>query len=318
MYELISIVVPVYNVENYLENCIESIRKQNYPNFELILVDDGSRDRSVQICDSYAKLDSRIKVFHNENRGANASRKFGVSVAKGNWIMFVDSDDTITVDCISLLYRHKDKADVIVGSINLNGRRKFHHQVTGILNKQQYVEALLLNRTSVGPVAKLFKKHVFNFSIWNENKKITNNEDLMMLIFVASQAENIFIDNSAICYNYIFRMGSATSNRPPLSMWLLLFSIIENAIMPLFNNQVPSFFYLYCLHRLYDCVVLKGIKVDVKSNEISHIATKCSTFNLSMSDSYMLQVLKSKTLQGLSYRLFMLKVYLKRLIVKFV
>ena len=302
MDELVSIVVPVYNVENYLHRCIQSILAQTYSNFELILVDDGSKDTSGLICDEYAKQDKRITVFHNENMGANSSRKFGVSVAKGTWIMFVDSDDIVTANCIELLYKHHDKADVIVGTLQLNGKRFFNHQVSGILNKQQYIEALLLNKTSVGPVAKLYKKQIFDFSIWVDNSNITNNEDLMMLIFVASRSNSVFIDNAALCYNYLFREGSATSRKPPLSMWLLLFSIIESTIKPLFNNQTPTFFYLYCLHRLYDCVVLNGIPIDYKSSkEINHILSQCKNKQLTQHDYFLTIVISSHFLQKCCY-----------------
>ena len=100
---IISIIIPVYNVQNFLPRCVDSILAQSFKNFELILVDDGSTDTSGFICDEYAHKDSRIRVFHNENCGAAAARKFGVSQAMGQWIEFVDSDDSITPDSIEKL-----------------------------------------------------------------------------------------------------------------------------------------------------------------------------------------------------------------------
>lgn len=104
----ISVIVPVYNVEKYLPKCIESILAQTYTNFELLLIDDGSPDRSGAICDEYAKRDSRIRVFHKENGGVSSSRNMGLDYSYGEWITFVDSDDTIDnatlqkgYDCIS-------------------------------------------------------------------------------------------------------------------------------------------------------------------------------------------------------------------------
>lgn len=101
----ISIVVPVYNVEHYLPKCIESIINQTYQNLEIILVDDGSTDRSGFICDQYAALDSRIKVVHKENGGLSDARNAGIDIAAGDFLGFVDSDDWIDEDMYELLYQ---------------------------------------------------------------------------------------------------------------------------------------------------------------------------------------------------------------------
>lgn len=90
---LISVIVPVYNVEKYLPRCIDSIIDQTFKNFELLLIDDGSKDKSGEICDEYAKRDNRIKVFHKENGGVSSARNVGLDSAKGEWIIFCDSDD---------------------------------------------------------------------------------------------------------------------------------------------------------------------------------------------------------------------------------
>ena len=92
---LISVIVPVYKVERYIEKCVASILEQTFQNFELILVEDGSPDRSGEICDMLAKRDSRIRVIHKENGGAATARNAGLDVAKGDYIAFVDGDDSI-------------------------------------------------------------------------------------------------------------------------------------------------------------------------------------------------------------------------------
>ena len=93
---VISIIIPVYNVEKWLNKCIDSILVQSYKNFEIILVNDGSTDKSGDICDKYSKEDNRIKVFHNKNKGLSYSRNFGVKNSNGKYVMFVDSDDFIS------------------------------------------------------------------------------------------------------------------------------------------------------------------------------------------------------------------------------
>ena len=100
---LVSVIVPVYNVEQYLPKCIESITSQTYKNLEIILIDDGSTDSSGKICDEEEKEDSRIKVFHKENGGLSDARNYGLDRAKGNWITFIDSDDFVTEDYVNYL-----------------------------------------------------------------------------------------------------------------------------------------------------------------------------------------------------------------------
>ena len=98
--ELISIIVPVYNVEKYLKKCVDSIVNQTYKNLEIILVDDGATDSSGEICDELEKLDNRIKVYHKENGGLSDARNYGVARATGSYIGFVDSDDYIDAEMI--------------------------------------------------------------------------------------------------------------------------------------------------------------------------------------------------------------------------
>ena len=102
---LISVIVPVYNVERYLDKCIESICAQSFTDTEVILVDDGATDSSGAICDAWAERDARIRVIHKENGGLSDARNAGIDVASGEWYMFVDSDDTITPDTLERLYR---------------------------------------------------------------------------------------------------------------------------------------------------------------------------------------------------------------------
>lgn len=101
---LISVIVPVYKVEDYLERCVESIRNQTYPNLEIILVDDGSPDNSGAMCDAYAREDSRIRVIHKINGGLSSARNAGLTIAKGDYIGFVDSDDWVEPDMYETMY----------------------------------------------------------------------------------------------------------------------------------------------------------------------------------------------------------------------
>ncbi len=103
--ELISVIVPVYNVERYLEKCVESVCRQTYKNLEIILVDDGSTDRSGEICDALSKTDARIKVIKKENGGLSDARNAGMEIASGKWWIFVDSDDYIAPNTVETMLR---------------------------------------------------------------------------------------------------------------------------------------------------------------------------------------------------------------------
>ena len=110
----VSVIVPVYNVEKYIGRCIESILAQTFTDFELILVDDGSPDKSGTICDEYAKIDSRVRVIHKENGGVSSARNKGLDEARGEWIVFVDSDDWVEEEYLSVFFVHDTRKDGLV------------------------------------------------------------------------------------------------------------------------------------------------------------------------------------------------------------
>ena len=113
----ISVIVPVYNTEKYLQRCIDSILLQSFTDFELLLIDDGSTDSSGTICDKYAEQDSRIRVFHKANGGASSARNIGLDNAIGEWVCFVDSDDSLTRDAVEILCTNcNNGADIVIAN----------------------------------------------------------------------------------------------------------------------------------------------------------------------------------------------------------
>ena len=100
---LVSVIVPVYNVEKYLEQCVDSVLNQTYRNLEIILVDDGSQDSSREICDTYINVDSRVKVIHQENGGSSSARNAGLVCASGAYVFFLDSDDWLAYNAIEIM-----------------------------------------------------------------------------------------------------------------------------------------------------------------------------------------------------------------------
>ncbi len=128
----VAVIVPVFNVEKYLKKCLDSIVSQTYKNLEIVLVDDGSQDKSGEICDAYASRDSRIKVFHNENRGPSYARNFGIDHSCSPYILFIDSDDYLELDYIeylmNLLIRYNTKISCCDAYIDFQNKSNIWHK----------------------------------------------------------------------------------------------------------------------------------------------------------------------------------------------
>lgn len=198
----VSIIVPVYNTEKYLPRCIESILAQSFTDFELILVNDGSTDNSGKICDEYALIDSRIVVIHKENSGANNARKCGIEKSSGEWISFVDSDDTISQNALNVLYNNVfDDVDIVIGQID------GHKYDAQILTIDEYRKALLTGKYP-SPVARLIRKSLFYDNIFNIPQNITIGEDLLMNIRISFKASNNIVIIPNIIYRYQIREDS--------------------------------------------------------------------------------------------------------------
>lgn len=177
--ELISIIVPVYGVEKYLNACVDSILAQTYQNLEVILIDDDSPDRCGAICDEYARRDSRVKVIHKPNGGAASARNRGLDIAKGDYICLIDSDDWVTPDFVEKL-RHaliKAQADVSVCSFKnvfRNGEtmNPIPYPVWESMSQVQFLERFLTDWTSGMATNKMFKSVLLRDVRYAEGHKI--------------------------------------------------------------------------------------------------------------------------------------------------
>lgn len=166
----ISIIVPVYNVEQYLERCVNSLINQTYKNIEIILVDDGSPDQCPQLCDNYANSDSRIKVIHKTNGGLSDARNVGLDNATGEYIAFVDSDDWVENDFIETLCKNaeKENADISIIGCTLvwdDGRKKPGSKDKGyyVFNKEKAIKEMLIQRKFGCMVwQKMYRKQIFD------------------------------------------------------------------------------------------------------------------------------------------------------------
>ena len=201
---MISVIVPVYNTEKYLDRCVQSILAQTYSNFELLLINDGSTDSSGVICDRYAEQDSRVRVFHKENGGVSSARNLGLDNAKGEWITFVDSDDWIEYCSFDTFIKSAD-SDLIIASMCFEQSGNIGNFPT--LGKLEYKEldyilAENIDHYSVcSPCSKIFKNSIIRDSRIRFNEKICFGEDSLFVKAYLLNAHSIRCV-SDLCYHY--------------------------------------------------------------------------------------------------------------------
>ena len=213
--DLISIIIPVYKVEKYLEKCIESVLKQTYTNLQIILVDDGSPDNCGKICDEYAKKDSRIEVIHKVNGGLSYARNVGISKAKGRYIGFVDSDDYIKEDMYEILLNLIKEYDADVSICNLydviDGKEYIRNKENGIqeYSRLDILKEVLLDKNIQNYAwNKLYKKELFDEIKYPIGKKY---EDIGTTFYVFEKCNKIVVTSEPEYY-YLKRSDSLVNN----------------------------------------------------------------------------------------------------------
>lgn len=193
----VSIVVPVYNAEPYLKDCVDSILSQSNQNFELILVDDGSSDGSGVICDNFAKSYTKIKVVHQRNSGANQARWKGVQDADGEWITFVDADDTLPLSAIDdLLNMSNSNTDIVIGKMD----NRFLPDTMPLSDYR--VNCITGEKIHTGPVCKLYRRSLFVAHVFDIPNEIIMGEDFIMNVRLAFNMRQSPVFVNKIVYNY--------------------------------------------------------------------------------------------------------------------
>ena len=207
--ELVSIVVPIYNTEAYLPKCLDSLTNQTYPEIEIILVNDGSTDASLQICNNYAQQYSNITVINQTNKGVSAARNQGIKVAKGEYLTFVDSDDELCSDAIELMHRiiTDRSADIVSASMTGDVYPKMIDKVSlNMVSGLQTVQ-LALKEVSLSACAKLFRKESITGIFFTEGKKV--NED-GFFVFECYMRQLKVVETNQIVYIFSRREGSSS------------------------------------------------------------------------------------------------------------
>lgn len=215
MNNLISVIIPAYNIEKYIQKCVLSVLKQTYTNLEIIIVNDGSTDKTGAVCDELAKTDDRIKVLHQQNMGLSEARNNGIKLASGEYISLIDGDDIVKKDFLrNMADAMKDNVGVVVGGYKTVADTKkilcINKMSNSTLSGKDATIRLLTKQEDFFVIAwnKLYKRELFTKNnIWYPAKRI--HEDNLTTYKLLSKAQNVTIINSAD-YLYVKRAGSIT------------------------------------------------------------------------------------------------------------
>lgn len=262
---LISIIVPVYNVEEYIDKCINSILNQTFSDFELILVNDGSKDNCGDICDEFSKKDNRIKVIHKKNGGLSDARNAGIDLAKGDYIGFVDSDDYIENDMYEVLYNNilNYDADISICEDYICFQKyeikKSEREELYVLNTEEAIG--MAHKISPGVCNKLFKREIFEGIKFPKGRL---NEDVFIFMDILSKAKNI-IFTTIPKYYYMQRQSSITKATFDKRKWDCVEAWYKNLefVREKYPKQVKSIEYKYIgsyFHLLDQLILLDNYK----------------------------------------------------------
>lgn len=210
----ISVIVPVYKVERYLDQCVQSILSQSFSDFEIILVDDGSPDNCPAMCDAWAEKDSRIKVIHKENGGAQSAVNSGVAVAKSAYISFVDSDDWVEPDFLKILYEAATDYDADIAQCNFRrmygDKELYTYNYPFAIYNKYYIENTLIPdllndrmyQISYSRRNKIYKSTLIKSAVKYTDASVSMGEDLLLNFACLMECEKIAVLDTIPLYNY--------------------------------------------------------------------------------------------------------------------
>lgn len=243
---LISIIIPIYKVEKYLDECIRSVLDQTYNDFELILVDDGSPDSSGKICDQFAQHDNRIRVIHKRNEGVTKARKTGYEASLGKWICFVDGDDTLPQNSLEILINNVDDCDVVYGDIKPSKTMKYFKSIKYIektCDSNQAIADLFAIKMFTGLPCRLYKRELLNEFVWDIDPRIKVAEDFIMLIRIFNQGTKFKMIENCVYFYRIEDSGASKSTSTLTCIWLAFIYKLNSLTVRQFLKHSPRCVY---------------------------------------------------------------------------
>lgn len=283
---MVSVIIPVYNTEKYLERCVDSILGQTVTDLELILIDDESTDHSGRLCDQYQRKDSRVKVYHQKNAGPSAARQKGVSMANGEWIMFADSDDWLELNTLEVLLKNQEESNanmVCAFFVDVDQNGKKHHlllpkeEILDFDTAEQCIDAIHRSRAIIGsPCAKLIRKTLFqDLKFCND---VTIGEDYSMIVELVQKAEKVrvmryepynrFVRKGSISHmGYSDRHHKAFDNYMRVRMELIeRYPSCKEAIIGFHVEYEMAVLTAMCRNWTFDPIVIDKLKKDLRKH----------------------------------------------------
>ncbi len=290
---MISVIVPIYNIENHLSKCLYSILNQTYKDFELILVDDGSTDTSGAICDEFAEKDNRITVIHKENGGVSSARNEGLSYARGEYITFVDGDDFVNDRMLEILLKNAQEHNCDISCCQLqtvydNGTKtKSFANKSGVIPKEKIIENYFFDAFTkeimYSQCNKIFKKELL-LNIYYKDYKY--GEDILFVFEALSKSNGIYYDDY-IGYLYLRREDSAmatkfNANRIDYINAAREIEAICKKDFPFAYNNARKWVFLHSLNtcRNISTYNLKKANIVWFSNEIQYLKDTYKSVNI--------------------------------------
>ncbi|WP_302608439.1 glycosyltransferase family 2 protein [uncultured Bacteroides sp.] len=262
---LVSIIIPAYNVEKYIEECVLSVTKQSYANIEILVVDDGSSDNTPTIIDRLAVLDKRVVVIHQKNAGVSAARNTGIDVSKGEYVVFVDGDDYIAPDFVEYLLGIVETTGaelcLSLDSFTKKGERQVQNEYIEILSPQKATALLLSPRIIVGSWNKIYKKSVLQKNNLRFSSHLFYGEGLFFYTTFSQLCTKVGIGNRKVYYYRRDNYESATTRfniNALINGDLAIDEIRENL-----KIHTPCIDLMLDLHK---CLFNMGAVVRIKAN----------------------------------------------------
>lgn len=275
----ISIIVPVYKVEQYLPKCIDSILSQTYPNWELLLIDDGSPDNSGKICDEYAQKDERIRVFHKENGGVSSARNLGIENSIGEWILFIDSDDWVETHLFSIVDDKEDFDFIQFGfkrvcNGNIINYSKLPSQQI-IIKQEEYCHNLYYHS---GICGYIIKRHIIISNNIRFPLHIRYGEDQCFILKTLFHVKKIFISNNHY-YNYSDNPNSAMNARWDYKRINDSLTTISDIAQYAESKSLnPAYIHKYMASKFAKSYIWQSIRLSTSIQDLCDIKKKYNDF----------------------------------------
>ena len=309
----ISVIIPVYNAEEYLDECITSVLNQCYTDFELLLIDDGSTDRSGEICDGFAIKDSRVTVFHKKNGGVSSARNLGLKNASGEWVTFVDSDDFISGNYFKPILEFKNQDYIIINSNQLHNNIKsiFRSYESKALKLNEFLNTYSLFTDFATPWGRFFRKSIISENSIFFDEQLNKGEDVLFNLQYIFHCQTVALSNLT-SYNYRILPNTLSSKKKNVEYTENLYNRIYDALQSYSTNpEFISFHISFAALGYYLAVINSNRKLTDKVTIMEKLIDRHKNYMIKRAKGQRIHLIPLKLL--IKYELIILTIFLSNL-----